>query len=178
MALDIKKFSIHTLNTNVWKGYGWVKLPDGRVIQTMKYVKVQGNSIGFEDLTEEIGEIPDYDYDEPWLTIVSVTGFIKKTVKIKARYGAGYTNEVYYGNQKIYTFEPGLYEKEITFTYVDTSDAVMLSSFLGFVIPSGYQYYKTKKMDKAIMYGVGGLAVGSITGYLVAKSYGERIAVA
>jgi hypothetical protein len=66
----------------------------------------------FEDLTREVGESPDYDYDEPWIVEIDYDVVNKKWIKFRAKYGGNYTTKIYYMDKLIYTFNPGTYTVE------------------------------------------------------------------
>jgi len=66
----------------------------------------------FEDLTREVGESPDWDYDEPWLVEIDYDVVNKKWIKFRAKYGGNYTTKIYYMDKLIYTFNPGTYTVE------------------------------------------------------------------
>ena len=123
--VDIRKFKIYVRNTKVWKGYDYVVLPDGRVVGVPpgKYVRVttvdNKPAFGFEDVTEEIGQKPDYDYDEPSCIVESESGFIVKKCVLKCRIGAGYTVDLYYDDKLIAQGLTGVRElPAIQLTYI------------------------------------------------------------
>jgi hypothetical protein len=68
--------------------------------------------VGFEDLTREAGESPDYDYDEPRLEEVFYDVANRNKIRFKASYGGMKTTKLYYMDKLIYTFNPGTYTVE------------------------------------------------------------------
>jgi hypothetical protein len=167
-VFDVRKFKIYVVNTRVWKGFDYIVLPDGRVVSVTpgKYMKVTANSFGFEDLTEELGQKPDYDYDEPACTIESVSGVVFKTVKLRCRYTAGYENHLYYGKVKVFEFKPGSYTREISFSYMDRGETALASMILGSV-GGGIVYARTRRAGTGLAVG-GGIAVaGTLAGALI-----------
>ncbi|MEM4977234.1 MAG: hypothetical protein QXT64_07920 [Desulfurococcaceae archaeon] len=123
-TVDFKRFSIYVVNAKVRKGWDYVVLPDGRrlPVKPGKYLKLLSEKplrLGFEDLTEEIGEKPDWDFDEPTCEVVEEKGVVRKTVKLKCFYGAGYTNRLYFDDVLLHEFKPGSYGVEIVLTYTD-----------------------------------------------------------
>jgi len=122
--MDFKRFSIYVRNTKVLKGWDWIVLPDGRRVSVApgKYLKPISEKplvFGFEDLTVEIGEKPDWDFNEPRCELVSETGVFKKNVKLRCTYEAAYTNELRFNGKTIAVFEAGTYTRDVEFTYVD-----------------------------------------------------------
>jgi len=66
-------------------------LPNGRILVVPgKHIKVFNEkplTFGFEDMTEEIAEKPDYDYQQPYIEVIQETkNFIVNTVKLKYTY--------------------------------------------------------------------------------------------
>lgn len=164
---DVRKFRVYVVNTGVWKGFDYIVLPDGRVVSVTpgKYMRVAANSFGFEDQTEELGQKPDYDYDEPFCTF-TVSGVVFKTVKLSCRYGAGYENHLYYGKVKVFEFEPGSYTREISFNYLDRGETALASMILG-AVGGGIAYARTRRAGTSLAVG-GGIAVaGTLAGALV-----------
>jgi len=53
----------------------------------------------FEDLDEELGEDPDWDYNEPRLLVEKLNGKLRITVE---EYHGGYHSDVYYSNQLLW----------------------------------------------------------------------------
>ncbi|MEM4975719.1 MAG: hypothetical protein QXT64_00165 [Desulfurococcaceae archaeon] len=128
--VDFKRFSIYVANRKVRKGWDYIILPDGKrvSVEPGKYLKLLSEKplkFGFEDLTEEIGEKPDWDFDEPICEVVEETGIVSKKVRLKCTYGAGYENHLYFDNVLIYKFTPGGYTVEISFTYTDWKPVIM-----------------------------------------------------
>jgi hypothetical protein len=157
-----RKFKIYVVNTKVWKGYDYVILPDGRLVKVTpgKYMRVTTNSFAFEDLTEELGQKPDYDYDEPACTF-TVSGVVFKTVKLRCRYTAGYENHLYYGKVKVFEFKPGGYEREISFRYVDRAEGIIASALAG-VAGGGATYLLRRNARLGLGVGATVTLVGSI----------------
>jgi len=130
VGVDVKRFWIYIYDTRVSKGWDWVKLPDGRVVKVRegKYVKIYREKpleFGFEDLTEEIGQKPDWDYDEPRVKIIEEKGFIVKTVRIECRQGGAYDVALYYNNIKVYDSKiHGKGPVTIEFKYVESKKLI------------------------------------------------------
>jgi hypothetical protein len=167
-VFDVRKFRIFTVNTGVWKGYDYVVLPDGRVVSVTpgKYMVVSANSFAFEDLTEELGQKPDWDFAEPACTIESVSGVVFKTVKLRCKYSAGYENHLYYGKVKVFEFKPGTYTREISFSYLDRGETALASMILG-AVGGGIAYARTRRVGTGLAVG-GGIAVaGTLAGALI-----------
>ncbi len=105
-------FRLYVHNTRVWKGWDWVILPDGRKVSVspgkyLKFYRVEEDFVeaGFEDLTEEIGQHPDYDYDEPVFQVRLLgesDGVAVLEVKI-VKYTAAYTNSLYVDGVLLWT---------------------------------------------------------------------------
>jgi hypothetical protein len=81
--VDYKRFSIFVATTKVHKGWDYVILPDGRKISVPpgKYLKAFQEKplvFGLEDLTEEIGEKPDWDFDEPRCEVVKTKSSVSE----------------------------------------------------------------------------------------------------
>jgi hypothetical protein len=166
-VFDVRKFKIFIVNTRVWKGYDYVVLPDGRVVRVApgKYMRVTADGFGFEDLTEELGQRPDWDYDEPACTIESVSGVVFKTVKLRCRYSGGYENHLYYGKTKVFEFKRGRYTREVSFSYLDRGETALASMVLG-VAGGGLAYARTRRAGAGLAVG-GGIAVaGTLAGAL------------
>ena len=122
--VDVKRFKIYVTNTKVWKGWDYVVLPDGRKVEVPpgKYVKVFSEVplvFGFEDLTEEIGQRPDWDFNEPRLEVVEESGIITKKVKMRATYEAAYEVHLYFDDALVHEFKPGAYSVDIEFSYTE-----------------------------------------------------------
>jgi hypothetical protein len=100
--VDLKLFNIFVRETRVRKGYDWLVLPDGRRVSIPpgKYMRITANSFAFEDMTEEVGEKPDYDFDEPYC-VVSESGFVAKTVRLDCVIGSSRTIDLYYGERLV-----------------------------------------------------------------------------
>jgi hypothetical protein len=101
--VDLKLFNIYVRTSRVRKGYDWLVLPDGSriTVKPGKYMSIVPSGFGFEDLTEEIGEEPDYDFDEPFCVIEEESGFIVKKVKMKCDIGSARTIDLYYGDKLV-----------------------------------------------------------------------------
>ena len=66
-------------------------MPKGRILVVPgKHIKVFNGkppAFGFEDMTKEIAEKPDYDYQQPYIEVIQETrNFIVNTVKLKYTY--------------------------------------------------------------------------------------------
>jgi hypothetical protein len=123
--VDIERFSLYVATKNVWKTWSHVILPDGKILMVPgKYIKVSSEkplAFGFEDMTEEIGENPDYDYQQPYIEVIQETkNFIVNTIKLKYTYKGDYENHLYFDNVLIRKFKPSKEkeEGEIEFSYI------------------------------------------------------------
>jgi len=165
---DLKKFWIVVANTGVVKTYDridhigltgkWsIPVPPG------KYLKIYDDrSFGFEGLTEEIGEKPDWDYDEPYCVVKEVTGFIHKTVRLKYRFSGGRTVYLCYGTiAPVCRFTPGTYEGEVLFNYIDRDEALMMACAGAGVAAGVAGYAVAKNVQTGLLLGgaVGGVGV-------------------
>jgi hypothetical protein len=142
--VDYRRFKTYVVNTGVWKGYDYIILPDGsRVgVEPGKYLKLFSEEplvFGFEDLTEELGERPDWDFDEPKCEVVDESGFIMKTVRLKCTYTAGYENHLYFNNTLVAVFERGSYTKEVEFDYIDWAPIIMIGLGVLLILVSRYR---------------------------------------
>jgi hypothetical protein len=166
-VLDLRKFKIYVVDRRVWKGYDYVILPDGDVVKVRpgKYMKVTARGFAFEDLTEELNQEPDYDYDEPSCSIESVSGFVVKTVKLRCSYGSSYNIRLYYGAVKVHEFERGFYDKVITFKYIDRAEAVIASALAG-LVGGGATYYLRRDARLGLGVGVAIMVLGSIASFV------------
>jgi len=104
----LRQFWIHVLDTDVKKGWDCIEVrgerisvPEGKYMQIDEIEPEKMWWIAFEDLTEEIGEIPNYDFDEP---LLEVTLIKPGTLKVK---GLWYTS---FYRQSLYFKETALYE--------------------------------------------------------------------
>jgi hypothetical protein len=161
--LDPRKFKIYVEDRRVWKGYDYVILPDGEVVKVRpgKYMKVTARGFAFEDMTEELDQTPDYDYDEPSCTIESVSGIIVKTVKLRCSNGSSYKIHLYYGAVKVHEFERGFYDKDISFKYIDRTESVIASVVAG-LAGGGATYYLRRDARLGLGVGVAIAVLGSI----------------
>jgi hypothetical protein len=107
----------------VRKGYDWLVLPDGRRVSIPpgKYMRLAPSGFGFEDWTEEIEQMPDYDYDEPACT-VSESGFVVRTVTVRCWLGGLTTVDLYYGDELVISEIRAGREYTGSFTYVSLRD--------------------------------------------------------
>jgi len=121
--VDLKKFWIYVHTTKVKKGYNWVELPDGTRMSVpegkyMKIFKVDNkDAFGFEDLTEEIGEKPDYDFETPMCVILDETGETNIKVSLDCKFTGRYRVSLYYDGIKISEFWWGRLRDFPSFTY-------------------------------------------------------------
>jgi len=161
--MDLRKFKIFVEDKGVWKGWDYVVLPDDRRVPVPpgKYMRVDERAMtfAFEDLTEEIGEEPDYDFDEPACAVLSIEGIVEKTVRLGCRYGAGYRNQLWYGRFPVATFEPEVYTIEVEFRYIDAMEAAIVGGIVGGV----GCYAITRKVPES----AAAVAIGGALGYLV-----------
>ena len=98
-------------------------MPDGRIrVVPGKYVKVFSEkplAFGFEDMTEEIDEKPDYDYQQPYIEVIQETrNLMVNIVKLKYTYKGDYENHLYFNNVLIRKFKPGEDKGEIEISYI------------------------------------------------------------
>ena len=172
-VFDPRKFRMYVGASGTWIYYDRVVLRDGRVVnvQPGKYMRVAplgGGKfvVAFEDRVEEAGEKPDFDFDEPSCVVDSVTGFISKTVKMRCRLGiGGSVNTLYYGNVKVGEFTGYKDSVDVTFSYIDRDEAVMLGA--GVAIGAGFLGYRSLRSPLGIL---PGLAAGLVLiGYGVSK---------
>jgi hypothetical protein len=165
---DPRKFRLFVEMLNVWIYYDKVVLPGGRVasVSPGKYMKIERTSDGktvvrFEDAVEELGLKPDWDFDEPYCVIDSVSGFIVKTVSMRCKHGIGWAGKsdvLYYGNVRVAAFSgyKGFYP--VSFSYVDRDEATMLG--VGVAIGAGFLGYRSLRSPLGALPGlVAGLAL-------------------
>jgi hypothetical protein len=123
--VDVKRFWIYVHTTKVKKGWDWVELPDGRRISVppgkyMKVFEVDGKpAFGFEDLTEEIGETPDYDYETPMCIVEEELDGAQKVARLRCRFTGRYRVSLYYDGVKVAEFWWGKLVETPQFTHVD-----------------------------------------------------------
>jgi len=103
----IKQFNIYVKNTRVRKYWDHLILPDGtRVdIPEGKYFKIYSLwpiEFGIEELTEEIGEEPDWDFDEPKVRILFLTSIKDPHGKLLLGWKASYRSILYFGDRLVY----------------------------------------------------------------------------
>jgi hypothetical protein len=166
-VFDPRKFKIYIVDRRVWKGYDYVILPDGDVVKVRpgKYMRVTARGFSFEDMTEELNQEPDYDYDEPSCSIESASGFLVKTVKLRCSYGSSYNIRLYYGAIKVHEFERGFYDKDISFKYIDRTEAVIASAVAG-LVGGGATYYLRRDARLGLGVGIAITILGSIASYI------------
>jgi len=171
---DPKKFWTKVVTTNVVKGYDYVILPDGRRIPVpsgkyMKITNVAGKAVfAFEDMTGEIGEKPDWDFEEPYCVVESISGAVVKSVRLKCKYTALYENHLYYGRVKVCEFKPGNYEVNVTFSYVDRDEALIASVGAG-ALAGGVGYVTTKDVGTGLILGGGVGGTGALLSFLLGE---------
>lgn len=165
--LNPRKFKIYVVDRGVWKGHDYVILPDGNVVKVRpgKYMKVTARGFSFEDLTEELDQTPDYDYDDPSCSIESVSGFVVKTVKLRCSYGSSYNIRLYYGAVKVHEFERGSYDKDVSFKYIDRTEAVIASAVAG-LAGGGATYFLRRDARLGLGVGVAIAVLGSIASFV------------
>jgi hypothetical protein len=115
----ISHFSIYVTDTEVWKYWDYLMLPDGsRVsIPAGKYYKIfsyRPFSFGIEEMTEEIGESPDWDFNEPKITVLSLTSLRPPHGSLRIEWEAVYHNILYYDGQQLLDMPSGTGSTEIT----------------------------------------------------------------
>jgi hypothetical protein len=166
-VLDLRKFKIYIVDRRVWKGYDYVILPDGNVVKVRpgKYMKVTARGFSFEDMTEELNQEPDYDYDEPSCSIESVSGLVVKTVKLRCSYGSSYNIRLYYGAIKVHEFEKGFYDRDISFKYIDRTEGVIASAVAG-VAGGVATYFLRRDARLGLGVGVAITVLGSIASFI------------
>lgn len=175
-VFDPLKFRLYVEMLNVWIYYDKVVLPDGRVVAVSpgKYFKIERTSDGktvirFEDVVEELGLKPDYDYNQPYCVIDSVSGFVNKTVKMRCRHSIGWaggkSDVLYYGNVRVGAFSGFKDFYPVSFSYIDRNEAMMLGA--GVAIGAGFLGYRSLRSPLGIL---PGLAVGLVLiGYGASK---------
>jgi hypothetical protein len=150
-----RKFRLYVSALDVWIYYDKVVLPGGRVVDVNpgKYFKIETTADGktvikFEDVVEELGLRPDYDYDEPYCVIDSVSGFVAKSVSMRCRHTIGWAggeaNVLYYGNvvvARFSGFRTELYP--VSFGYLDRDEALIAAAG-GAAVGGGGAYAATK----------------------------------
>ena len=123
--VDVKKLWIWVHTTGVKKGWDWVELPDGRRVSVPegKYIKVSTidgkTAIGFEDLTEEIGEKPDWDYHTPLCVVDEVVDGIQKAAKLRCKFTGRYHVSLFYEGSKVAEFWWGKTFDTPSLSYID-----------------------------------------------------------
>lgn len=122
--VDYKRFSTFVKNTGVRKGWDYVVKPDGTrvAVEPGKYFRVSTEKplvFGIEDLTEEIGQTPDWDFNEPICEVLEESGLFRKTIRLKCTYSSGYENHLYFDNKLVEEFESGSYVREVEISYMD-----------------------------------------------------------
>jgi hypothetical protein len=123
--VDVKRFWIYVHTTRVKKGWDWVELPDGRRVSVppgkyMRVFEVDGKpAFGFEDLTEEIGETPDYDYETPMCIVEEELDGVQKAARLRCRFTGRYRVSLYYDGVKVAEFWWGKLAEAPQLTYVD-----------------------------------------------------------
>jgi hypothetical protein len=152
-VFDPRKFRLYVEALNVWIYYDKVVLPDGRVISVSpgKYMKIERTgdgkiAVGFEDVVEELGLRPDYDYNQPYCVIDSVSGFVVKTVNMMCRHRIGWTREsnvLYYGNVMVGAFSGFKDFYPVSFSYLDRDEALIVAG-IGAVAGGGGAYAVTR----------------------------------
>ena len=120
LYLDIMpRFYIYCVTKNVWKYWDYLILPDGRrvSIPAGKYYKIfsyKPFSFGIEDMTEEIGEKPDWDFNEPQITILSLTSLKPLHGTIRIYWEAAYHNILYYDGRQLVDMPSGIGSTKVT----------------------------------------------------------------
>jgi len=133
--VDLNKFWIYVHTTGVKKGYNWIELPDGTRMSVPegKYMKIftvdNKNAFGFEDLTEEIGETPDYDFETPMCIILDEIGETNINVSLDCKFTGRYRVSLYYDGIKISEFWWGKLRSFPNFTYTKVAVAPTAVSF-------------------------------------------------
>jgi hypothetical protein len=123
--VNVKRFWIYVHTTRVKKGWDWVELPDGRRVSVppgkyMRVFEVDGKpAFGFEDLTEEIGETPDYDYETPMCIVEEELDGVQKAARLRCRFTGRYRVSLYYDGVKVAEFWWGKLAEAPQLTYVD-----------------------------------------------------------
>jgi len=116
----IKQFNTFVGNTRVRKYWDYLILPGGtRVnIREGKYFRIYSLwpvVFGIEDMTEEIGEKPDWDFDEPKVRILFLTSIKDPHGRLQLEWEAAYSNDLYIGNRLIYEMPSGAGKAVIDF---------------------------------------------------------------
>jgi hypothetical protein len=144
--VNLKLFNIYVRDTRVRKGYDWLVLPDGRRVSVApgKYMLITPSGFGFEDMTEEIGEKPDYDYNEP-VCVVSESGFVVRTVTVKCRLDGVTTVDLYYGDKLVVPEIRAGREYTGGFTYVSLRDVAITAGAGGAIAVLVYLLTKRRR---------------------------------
>ena len=120
-----------------------------------KYVKIfreEPLEFGFEDLTEEIGEHVDWDFNEPRVKVVEESGFVKKTVKLECYQGGAYDVALYYGDIKVYDSKiHGKKPTTVEFQYIEMMELIPLALIALPVVILGIKYLAPRTIAKHII---------------------------
>jgi len=141
--VDLQKFWVYIHTTKVKKGYNWIELPDGTRMSVPegKYMKIftvdNKNAFGFEDLTEEIGETPDYDFETPMCVILDESGETYINVSLDCKFTGRYRVSLYYDGIKISEFWWGKLRDFLSFTYTKTSAVAFKQNITYTSLPIG-----------------------------------------
>ena len=116
----MKRFNTYVVNTGVRKYWDYLILPDGRTVRIPdgKYFKIfslRPMVFGIEDLTEEIGQWVDWDYDEPKIEVLEITSAKPPHGRLRLSVEAKLTNRLYIDKRLITTLQPGEYTLEVEF---------------------------------------------------------------
>lgn len=131
--MDLKRFRIYVPDTRVWKGWGYIIDPLARRIEVdppYKYMVIVDNTFMFEASTEELGESPDWDYNNPRCTVLDFGGFWTKTIQLNCLFQKNpgdsfHSVELYYGDLFIGEFDcTGMEECRINRTFEMTESGI------------------------------------------------------
>jgi hypothetical protein len=120
LCLNImKRLYIYCLTKKVWKYWDYLILPDGSIVSIPagKYYKrfsYKPYSFGIEEMTEEIGEKPDWDFDEPRITILSLASLRPPYGRLKIEWSARYYNILYCDGRLLLDMPSGTGSAEVT----------------------------------------------------------------
>jgi hypothetical protein len=87
--------------------------------RTHMYQIINMNAIGFEDLTEEIGEKPDWDYQTPMCIVDEEVDGVQKVAKLRCRFNGRYHVSLFYEGVKVAEFWWGKTFEAPSFSYLD-----------------------------------------------------------
>jgi len=162
----LKRISIFVEDTGVVKGWDWLILPDGTKVEIPegKYFKVEEVApdrwiCGIEDLTEEIDQIPDWDFNEPSFTLELVNGKVRiRDVFIEA----AYILQLRFNQTILTRIGRGVFNVPGE-GVIEERDRAMEGAVLG-LTGGGFSGGTTKRVGYAVLGGLAGLTLGALIG--------------